>query len=206
MDDYYCFYSDQAGRYFTYLEMGMVVFTVIAVGVFTFEFVRNTVSSSKRLYVVVVSAVLMIWIIQQVSVDSSLYLGVYKSAWAEGVIDTTGISMFITGLATFIMLFREDFSPLFYTGGAKAEGAVDSGSPEETEDETTRLEHVAQQHHLTVRELDVLKLAYQGKNNAEIGEELFITINTVKKHMKSIYEKMGTSSRIELMYIINQKK
>ena len=31
-------------------------------------------------------------------------------------------------------------------------------------------------------------------------------INTVKKHMKNIYEKLGTSSRMELVYIINQKK
>ena len=74
------------------------------------------------------------------------------------------------------------------------------------ENETAVLEMTAQQHHLTVRELDVLKLVYKGKNNAEIAEELFISINTVKKHMKNIYEKLGTSSRMELVYIINQKK
>ena len=74
------------------------------------------------------------------------------------------------------------------------------------EKETDVLEMTAQQHHLTVRELDVLKLVYKGKNNAEIAEELFISINTVKKHMKNIYEKLGTSSRMELVYIINQKK
>ena len=114
--------------------------------------------------------------------------------------------MFIVGLATFVVLFREDFSPLYYREPTEAGRTGKMGAGEEPEEETILLEMTAQQHHLTVRELDVLKLAYQGKNNAEIAEELFISINTVKKHMKNIYEKIGTSSRMELIYIINQKK
>ena len=206
MDDYYCFRTDAAGRAFTYMEIGMVLLTVVVVSFYTIEFLRNSVSRSKRIYVAVVSLVMMIWIIQQISVDSCLYLGIYQSAWVEGVIDTTGIAMFIVGLATFAVLFREDFSPLYYREPTEAGQAGKMDAGEEPEEETVLLEMTAQQHHLTVRELDVLKLAYQGKNNAEIAEERFISINTVKKHMKNIYEKIGTSSRMELIYIINQKK
>ena len=206
MDDYYCFRTDAAGRAFTYMEIGMVLLTVVVMGFYTVEFLRNSVSRSKRIYVAVVSLVMMIWIIQQISVDSCLYLGIYQSSWVEGVIDTTGITMFIVGLATFVVLFREDFSPLYYREPTEAGQAGKMGAGEEPEEETVLLEMTAQQHHLTVRELDVLKLVYKGKNNAEIAEELFISINTVKKHMKNIYEKLGTSSRMELVYIINQKK
>lgn len=205
MDDFYCFRTVAAGKLFTYVEIGMVLLTVVVVGFYTIEFARNTVSRSKRVYVAVVSSVLMIWIMQQIFVDSSLYLGIYQSAWAEGIIDTTGIVMFIVGLATFILLFREDFSPLYYPEHSNIE---QTGTKDMTEgmNDDDRLEWMAQQHHLTVRELDVMKLVYKGKNNAEIADELFISINTVKKHLKNIYEKIGTSNRMELIYIVNQKR
>jgi LuxR family transcriptional regulator, maltose regulon positive regulatory protein len=32
-------------------------------------------------------------------------------------------------------------------------------------------------------------------SNAEIASELFVSINTVKAHVKSIYRKLGTSRR-----------
>jgi DNA-binding NarL/FixJ family response regulator len=54
------------------------------------------------------------------------------------------------------------------------------------------------------RELDVLRSVYKGMNNPEIADKLYISINTVKKHLKNIYEKTGTSSRMELVYVINK--
>ena len=48
---------------------------------------------------------------------------------------------------------------------------------------------------LTAREVEVLRLVAQGLSNAEIAEQLIISLLTVKAHMRSLYDKLGVSSR-----------
>jgi LuxR family transcriptional regulator, maltose regulon positive regulatory protein len=48
---------------------------------------------------------------------------------------------------------------------------------------------------LTERELAVLLLLTHEHSNREIGRTLYISPNTVKAHVKSIYRKLGVSSR-----------
>ena len=48
---------------------------------------------------------------------------------------------------------------------------------------------------LTAREREVLELLAQGLTNKEIATELFITTNTVKRHLKSIFEKLDVHTR-----------
>ena len=48
---------------------------------------------------------------------------------------------------------------------------------------------------LTAREVEVLRLVAQGLSNAEIAEQLIISLLTVKAHMRSLYNKLGISSR-----------
>lgn len=45
------------------------------------------------------------------------------------------------------------------------------------------------------REFDVLKLIYNGKTNQQIAEELFVSINTIKKHINNSYLKLDADSR-----------
>jgi DNA-binding NarL/FixJ family response regulator len=47
---------------------------------------------------------------------------------------------------------------------------------------------------LTDREFKVLQLIYQGKTNNQIAEELFVTINTVKVHIRNTYLKLDAAS------------
>jgi NarL family two-component system response regulator LiaR len=57
---------------------------------------------------------------------------------------------------------------------------------------------------LTPTEFQVLKLIGQGRSNDEIAETLFISKNTVRSHIKSIYAKLDTHSRLQLaLYAIN---
>lgn len=48
---------------------------------------------------------------------------------------------------------------------------------------------------LTEREFEVLQLLYAGKTNSQIAAELFIAVNTLKKHINNIYFKLEVSSR-----------
>ena len=50
---------------------------------------------------------------------------------------------------------------------------------------------------LSVRELDVLKLVAEGKDNAEIAAELFISPKMVKNHISNILMKLQISNRIQ---------
>jgi DNA-binding NarL/FixJ family response regulator len=48
---------------------------------------------------------------------------------------------------------------------------------------------------LTKREREVLELLVQGMTNGEMADALFITINTVKRHLKSIFRKLDVHAR-----------
>lgn len=48
---------------------------------------------------------------------------------------------------------------------------------------------------LSEREADVLKLIYEGKPNHVIAATLFVSVNTVKKHINNAYLKMDVNSR-----------
>ncbi len=48
---------------------------------------------------------------------------------------------------------------------------------------------------LSERELEVLRLICAGKSNQEIADELFVALNTVKRHVNNLYGKLGVSRR-----------
>lgn len=63
--------------------------------------------------------------------------------------------------------------------------------------EETRQSHQSQSElgTLTEREREVLELLAQGLTNKEIAERLVITTNTVKRHLKAIFEKLNVHTR-----------
>jgi DNA-binding NarL/FixJ family response regulator len=52
---------------------------------------------------------------------------------------------------------------------------------------------------LTNMEYRILSLLWEGKANQSIAQELFVSINTVKTHIKNIFEKFEANSRNELI-------
>jgi DNA-binding NarL/FixJ family response regulator len=60
---------------------------------------------------------------------------------------------------------------------------------------------------LTKREQQVVALVVDGLNNREISEQLRLSEHTVKNHLFHIFEKLGISTRVELvLYIVNQRE
>jgi DNA-binding NarL/FixJ family response regulator len=50
---------------------------------------------------------------------------------------------------------------------------------------------------LSARQLEVLEELALGRSNREIAGRLFISTNTVKLHLRAIYERLGVSNRVE---------
>ncbi len=57
---------------------------------------------------------------------------------------------------------------------------------------------------LSRQELRVMKLMYEGKNKEEISSELYISPNTVKNHIKSVYTKLGIHEKSEFIQYANK--
>ena len=55
------------------------------------------------------------------------------------------------------------------------------------------------QHALTDREFEILNLALSNLNNSEIADKVHLSVNTVKFHLKNIYQKLGVSNRKEAL-------
>ncbi|MFP5328474.1 MAG: response regulator [Acidimicrobiia bacterium] len=59
---------------------------------------------------------------------------------------------------------------------------------------------------LTTRELEVLKLVAKGMSNREIADDLYISENTVKNHVRNILEKLHLHSRMEaVIYAVKER-
>ena len=57
---------------------------------------------------------------------------------------------------------------------------------------------------MTDRELDVLRLMTEGLKYEEIAKRLFISLNTVRSHVKAIYGKLNVNNRIKAIEMARQ--
>jgi DNA-binding NarL/FixJ family response regulator len=56
----------------------------------------------------------------------------------------------------------------------------------------------------TEREMDVLRLLRTGHTSAEIAEELYISVNTVNTHRKSLMRKAEVDNTVELLFFAQE--
>jgi two-component system NarL family response regulator len=54
---------------------------------------------------------------------------------------------------------------------------------------------------LTPRELDVLRLVAKGRTNKELASAMFVSEETVKSHMKALFQKLGVHDRAEAVSV-----
>ena len=53
------------------------------------------------------------------------------------------------------------------------------------------------EHGLSPREAEVLALICQGLSNQQIADRAFLSINTVKSYVRTLYQKIGVESRTQ---------
>jgi DNA-binding NarL/FixJ family response regulator len=59
---------------------------------------------------------------------------------------------------------------------------------------------------LTEREHQILKLLVEGHSNVEIAEKVYLSENTVKKHVRNILEKFHSKNRVEAaVYAVRER-
>jgi DNA-binding NarL/FixJ family response regulator len=59
---------------------------------------------------------------------------------------------------------------------------------------------------LTSQEKNIILKLIEGKRNQNIADELYVSINTIKTHLKNIFLKLEVGSRMEAMTIFNRCK
>ena len=74
-----------------------------------------------------------------------------------------------------------------------------TASPSHAQPETPSMEAP-----LTVREQEILDQLIRGKSNKEIGNNLFVSIYTVKTHLRNIYNKLNVNSRLQAVTKANE--
>lgn len=62
------------------------------------------------------------------------------------------------------------------------------------------------QYNLSTRELEVLKHLAEGSNYQEIADELYLSVDTVRHHIRNIYKKLQVHSQSEAVAKAIRKK
>ncbi len=78
---------------------------------------------------------------------------------------------------------------------ASGPGAREGGSEAESEAEEPHYRWPGDDHGLSSRESEVLALICQGLSNSDIAGQIYIGINTVKTYIRSLYRKIGATTR-----------
>lgn len=64
---------------------------------------------------------------------------------------------------------------------------------------------VGSEYGLTPREVEILVPLSKGRNRTVIGDQLLLSPNTVKTHIRNIYQKTGVHSQQELIDLVERE-
>lgn len=108
----------------------------------------------------------------------------------------------LIGLLVGIVVFYATIQPSTHAQSPDAEDAPDPISPIRKPFEEA-LESVSEQGRLTPSEHRVLRLVARGMNANSAAQELGVSANTTKTHIRNIYNKLGVHSQQELISLVN---
>lgn len=98
-------------------------------------------------------------------------------------------------------LYKGIDAPMSPSIAQKALMLINKSRPEKEEDESP-----AVPFEVSSREIEVLQLLVDGYNYKDIADKLFISYNTVKKHISNIYEKLHVTSKAQAIKVSHYYK
>ncbi len=90
--------------------------------------------------------------------------------------------------------------------GGEEEAQPEANAPSELDMMQARCDAIAERAHLTPREREIFEYVGRGRTVSAIAQELVVSENTVKFHMKGIYQKLDVHSRAEVMDLIDRDR
>lgn len=106
------------------------------------------------------------------------------------LLETTGIKTFPAVYAVCGIAFLKYFS------SGRSDVDITEGNPVSG---SQKLSQFCEKYGLSAREYEIAGMLIEGAAYNEIADDLFISVNTVKAHIKSIYPKFGVSRRHDLV-------
>lgn len=82
----------------------------------------------------------------------------------------------------------------------------EKSNEELNESDILKISIAIKRYNLSEREGEVFNLIAKGLTNKKIAEDLFISMNTVKYHIRNIYEKLNINSKNEVIEIFSELK
>ena len=120
----------------------------------------------------------------------------------QGDIALTAVALVAIYLLAMVSLFLFKDKTLRGFDAVAEEGAP--AAEQQGDALEARCAHVAEAHGLTPRESEILVHLGQGRTARAISEKLVVSENTVKYHIKSIYQKLDVHSRDEVIDLIER--
>jgi len=77
------------------------------------------------------------------------------------------------------------------------DGGVDAGASPTAERQQRELRWPGQEHGLSEREAEILSFIARGLTNRDIAQRCFLSLNTVKTHIRNAYGKIGVTRRAQ---------
>ena len=179
-----------------YLELLLLLFLLLHVIASGFEQLRG--KSADQLFLLYSIAVSLLLL-----ADYASYMFHPRRATSH-----THLTIWFWGLIaalTFgLSLYKGIMAP--ETQPARAAGEIgEKGENSETSDFETALQAVKRDFGLTEREMEILRAFSFEHTNAKIAEELFISENTVKTHIRRMFGKMQCGSRGEAIEEVRKR-
>ncbi len=126
----------------------------------------------------------------------------FQGSLGQGGIALTGVALVAVYLVTMVSLFL--FKDRGIRGSEQPSDAATPGADSDAANVADRCQRLAQTHGLTPRETELLVELAQGRTLRAVSEKLTVSENTVKYHVKSIYQKLGVHTRDEIIDLVKQ--
>jgi len=137
------------------------------------------------------------------SVNAALFAGTMLGYFYANTLTQSSVVLTAVALVAIYFLLMAELFLSRERGPKPADASHQAVPTQELSLLPLRCSELARVHRLTPREAEIFPLLAQGYTVAAISSKLYVSENTTKSHVKSIYQKLGINTRAELIDLVN---